>query len=170
MGLWRIPPHLSVFSAISLILLHSCAFCKPPPPHLFPSLLIFSPCSVMQNRSDACCAMPGFKAAEHLSHGFGDAEYSFSRLGPSRSSCCIYQLIIINVLQTCSTHSAFPVTAVVLFCFFKKQIKTETETMGDNQMKEFLVCRPPVHHQLHDNLNAMATESRGSLHCSHGGP
>lgn len=37
-------------------------------------------------------------------------------------------------------------------------------------MREFSVCRPPEYHQLHDNLNAMATESRGPLHRSHGGP
>lgn len=42
--------------------------------------------------------------------------------------------------------------------------------MGDKYMKEFSVCRPPEYHQLHDNLNAMATESRGPLHRSHGGP
>lgn len=43
--------------------------------------------------------------------------------------------------------------------------------MADKQMREFSVCRPPEYHQLHDNLNAMATESRGPpLVRSHGGP
>lgn len=37
-------------------------------------------------------------------------------------------------------------------------------------MRAFSVCRPPEYNQLHDNLNAMATESRGPLHPSHGGP
>lgn len=42
--------------------------------------------------------------------------------------------------------------------------------IGDKQMREFSVWRPPEYHQLHDNLNAIATESRGPLHRSHGGP
>ncbi|KAK1879575.1 Single-stranded DNA-binding protein DdrB [Dissostichus eleginoides] len=38
--------------------------------------------------------------------------------------------------------------------------------LGNKQMREFSVCRPPVYHQSHVNLNAMATESRGPLYCS----
>lgn len=41
---------------------------------------------------------------------------------------------------------------------------------ADNQMGELSVCSPPVYHQLHDNLHAMTTESRGPLCRSNGGP
>lgn len=77
-----------------------------------------------------------------------------------------YILLTYQLLSTTtSPRDAFPVS-LQHFSLFETQI----ETMGDKQMRECSVCSPPVYHQLHDNLNAMATESRGPLRRSHSGP
>ena len=163
------PPTSSSHSlSISLILPNSCALCKSPPtisfsppPHLLlPPFLICSPCSVMQSRSNAYCATWGFKAPDCLSQGARKRWVHWTDL----ILHLFDKMCIVGVeasLQPWITGK-FPVNMHIIQYPLCKQRRWETHTRGS--------CSPPVPHQLHGNVNAVATASRGPLRCSHTGP